>query len=89
MNASTTRAFPLSERTRQTPASVQRDICRCLRCGGFLVDERCMDIGESLGGYWFMAMRCVQCGDIIDEVILRNRYAQMAATTQEEVVRAA
>ena len=46
-----------------------------------------MDIGESLGGYWFMAMRCVQCGDIIDEVILRNRYAQIPAA--EEIVRAA
>jgi hypothetical protein len=48
-----------------------------------------MDIGESLGGYWFMAMRCVQCGDITDEVILRNRYAQVATTTQAETVRAA
>jgi hypothetical protein len=47
-----------------------------------------MDIGESLGGYWFMAMRCVQCGDITDEVILRNRAAQMAPA-QNEVVRAA
>jgi hypothetical protein len=46
-----------------------------------------MDIGESLGGYWFMAMRCVQCGDIIDEVILRNRYAP--SVTAQEVVRAA
>jgi len=36
-----------------------------------------------------MAMRCVQCGDIIDEVILRNRSAQLATTTQHEVVRAA
>jgi hypothetical protein len=34
-----------------------------------------------------MAMRCVQCGDIVDEVILRNRYAQVAAA--EEIVRAA
>ncbi|MBA2486552.1 MAG: hypothetical protein H0V35_10725 [Nitrospira sp.] len=46
-----------------------------------------MDIGESLGGYWFWAMRCVQCGDIIDEVILRNRYADHV--TPQEVVRAA
>ncbi|MGC3974507.1 MAG: hypothetical protein QM771_09020 [Nitrospira sp.] len=89
MNATTTRALPLSGRTRQTAALSQHDACRCLRCGGFLVDERCMDIGESLGGYWFMAMRCVQCGDIIDEVILRNRSAQVATTTQQEVVRAA
>ena len=46
-----------------------------------------MDIGESLGGYWFIALRCVQCGDIIDEVILRNRYAHLVAT--QDVVRAA
>ena len=38
-----------------------------------MIGERCMDIGESLGGYWFWAMRCIQCGDIVDEVILRNR----------------
>lgn len=87
MNA-TTINLPVTGRTRHTTAAVQRESCRCTRCGGFLVDERCMDIGESLGGYWFMAMRCVQCGDIIDEVILRNRYANLA-TVQTEVVRAA
>jgi hypothetical protein len=32
-------------------------------------------------------MRCVQCGDIIDEVILRNRYAHLVPA--QEVVRAA
>lgn len=89
MNATTTRSLPLTGKTRSTPVVSQHDTCRCLRCGGFLVDERCMDIGESLGGYWFMAMRCVQCGDITDEVILRNRSAQLATTTQHEVVRAA
>lgn len=87
MNA-TTITLPLTGRTRPTTSSVKPESCRCLRCGGFLVDERCMDIGESLGGYWFMAMRCVQCGDIIDEVILRNRYANLVAS-QPQVVRAA
>lgn len=46
----------------------------CARCGGWMVEERCMDIGESLGGYWFWGQRCIQCGDIVDEVILRNRH---------------
>jgi hypothetical protein len=41
-----------------------------------------------LGGYWFMAMRCVQCGDIIDEVILRNRDAHFV-TMQREVAQVA
>ena len=39
---------------------------------------------KAWGGYWFMAMRCVQCGDIIDEVILQNRYTHLV-TSQEEV----
>lgn len=73
---------------KNTPAAGQATVephC-CGRCGGLLVDERCMDIGESMGGYWFWAMRCIQCGDIVDEVILRNRSAQMEPA---QVVRAA
>ena len=86
MNA--TMPVPLTKTRRSLPSSSGHceSLC-CTRCGGLLVEERCMDIGESLGGYWFMAMRCVQCGDIIDEVILRNRYAQILAA--EEIVRAA
>jgi len=45
----------------------------CGRCGGLLVGERCMDIGESFGGSWFWALRCIQCGDLTDDIILRNR----------------
>ena len=37
---------------------------RCLRCGGLMVIEPCFD---------FPASRCVQCGEVIDTVILRNR----------------
>jgi hypothetical protein len=46
----------------------------CRRCGGLLVDEHCMngDGGKTEKEYW--AKRCVQCGDVIDEIILRNRY---------------
>jgi hypothetical protein len=57
----------------------------CERCGGLMIGERCMDIGESLGGYWFWAMRCIQCGDIVDEVILRNRCRPQEQVTQEVV----
>jgi hypothetical protein len=83
----TTMTIPLTTRKRPMSGSVHCESPCCTRCGGLLVEERCMDIGESLGGYWFMAMRCVQCGDIIDEVILRNRYAQVVSA--QEVVRAA
>jgi hypothetical protein len=81
-----TMSIPRNTKHRQVSAPGPCD-SSCTRCGGLLVDERCMDIGESLGGYWFIAMRCVQCGDITDEVILRNRYAHLVE--DQNVVRAA
>jgi len=47
----------------------------CRRCGSLLVDEHCMDIGEEGNGYRFWGLRCVQCGDVIDKTILRNRVS--------------
>lgn len=60
---------------RSVPQTAQ-NLGACRRCGGFLVDEHCMDldIGESGRRFRLWAMRCVQCGDMIDETILRNRY---------------
>ena len=47
----------------------------CWRCGGMLVEDHCMDmdLGQMERGHW--ARRCIQCGDMIDEIILRNRSA--------------
>jgi hypothetical protein len=47
----------------------------CRRCGGMLVEEHCMDmhLGKMERRHW--ARRCIQCGDLIDEIILRNRCA--------------
>ena len=84
---STSMTIPLINRSRQTAESVRGISSCCERCGGLMIGERCMDIGESLGGYWFWAMRCIQCGDIVDEVILRNRH--LPQERPQEVVRAA
>ncbi len=56
--------------SKQTDIS-QSDSCR--RCGGILVHEQCIDLAGSEGGYRFWASRCIQCGDLVDPVILRNR----------------
>lgn len=45
----------------------------CLRCGGLLVAERMDSVADALGENYSAALRCVQCGDLIDQVILRNR----------------
>lgn len=41
---------------------------QCTRCAGMRVPEM---ISE--GGMRIMALRCVHCGDIVDQVIARNR----------------
>ena len=45
----------------------------CMRCSGNLEHEMCIDLESDTGSCTFWAFRCVQCGDIVDETILRNR----------------
>ena len=41
---------------------------KCHRCGSVMVYERFYGPGENFFGW-----RCIQCGEILDEVILENR----------------
>jgi hypothetical protein len=50
---------------------------RCVRCHGLMVIEQCFDFAGDAGHLDCLARRCVQCGDIIDPVILRNRRLQL------------
>lgn len=45
----------------------------CRRCSGYVVREMCIDLDSNCGYSTFWANRCIQCGDLVDEVILRNR----------------
>ena len=45
----------------------------CVRCSGHMAQEVCTDFESDCGYSTFWALRCIQCGDIVDEVILRNR----------------
>jgi hypothetical protein len=38
-----------------------------------MTHELCIDIQSDSGRTNFWAFRCIQCGDIVDEVILQNR----------------
>jgi len=46
---------------------------RCGRCNGLMVEERFIDLLDDTGNLQFMALRCVQCGEVVDPVILNNR----------------
>lgn len=45
----------------------------CDRCGGLLVADHYVDLLDDQGHQSCTALRCVQCGDIVDPIILKNR----------------
>ena len=47
---------------------VRRHGIRCPRCNGAMVYERFQDMLDL-----FFAWRCVNCGEIVDPVVARNR----------------
>ena len=52
----------------------------CTRCNGYLVHDVCADLQSDSGVSTFLAHRCIQCGDVTDEVILRNRCVSNTET---------
>ncbi len=58
------------------PTEVTTSPCfqnNCTRCSGQMTHEMCTDLQSDSGRINFWAFRCIQCGDIVDEVIMRNR----------------
>jgi len=55
----------------------------CIRCGGLMVTDFCMDVLFCIGETEFAAQRCIQCGEIVDPVILRNRSVMNEPMTTE------
>ena len=48
----------------------------CHRCGGLLAKEFCCDLQDETGENWFWALRCLQCGEVIDPIIIHNRHTE-------------
>ncbi len=53
----------------------------CLRCGGLMVNEFYMDVLDTVGELKLPAKRCVQCGEVVDFVILINRQQEQQPMT--------
>lgn len=45
----------------------------CTRCGGLLIGEGLSDPFDDTGHVRRWVWRCVQCGDIVDSLILKHR----------------
>lgn len=46
---------------------------RCRRCQGLMVCERFVDLAQT-NLLWAFAWRCVNCGEVLDAVILSHRW---------------
>ena len=53
---------------------------RCWRCEGLMVVEQCSDLTGDAGRPDCQVRRCVQCGEVIDPVILQNRRLRVEKT---------
>ncbi len=62
--------------TAPTPATKMESTPEdtCTRCGGFMVSHWCMNVNYDAGGMEILTKRCLQCGEVIDPVILENRH---------------
>ncbi len=70
----TATGFPVKDLKEATARSWAQVVgaAECPRCGGLMVTEPCVDLLDS-GHLDVLARRCVQCGEVIDPVILENR----------------
>jgi hypothetical protein len=69
----------------QAQSSPAESSLKCHRCGGLMVGEFCADLLSSAGELDFISCRCVQCGEVIDQVILQNRQRQQEMMLRKKV----
>ena len=48
----------------------------CTRCQGCMAKDHFMDLLESSEDMWLAGWRCLNCGNVLDPVMERNRLAQ-------------
>lgn len=57
----------------------------CRRCQGCMARDHFLDIQESGGEWWLEGWRCINCGDVFDPVLERNRRLHAAALATANV----
>jgi hypothetical protein len=73
MNTASVSEAKSERKSNANETTVLHDQSSCSRCGGLLVREVCMDLFNPTGELEVFARRCVQCGVIVDPLILANR----------------
>ncbi len=55
----------------------------CSRCNGCMVEDFLLDMEDSSGPMWIQAWRCMNCGNVVDNVLQRNRQTQVAGVISD------
>jgi len=48
----------------------------CPRCGGLFIRESLFDLLNDSGNMRCWALKCVQCGDVVDPTIIKHRFCE-------------
>ena len=54
-------------------------IMTCTRCQGCMAKDHFLDLMESAESMWLVGWRCLNCGNVFDPVLERNRRRQEMA----------
>ena len=79
MATATTEKTSVEQIGNHTLSSAVQHESSCSRCGGLMVQDFYLDVLGNIGESEFVAKRCVQCGEVVDHVILRNRATRHEA----------
>ena len=53
----------------------------CSRCNGCMVEDSLLDMEDSSGPMWLQANRCMNCGNVDESLLRRNRQTQGVNST--------
>ncbi len=59
--------------TMMNTSAIQSKEIPCPRCQGLMAPESCFNVNYDAGDMEILTWRCLQCGELIDPVILQNR----------------
>ena len=45
----------------------------CFRCNGLMAKETCMDLKDDMGIFTIVVLHCLNCGEVVDPLILDHR----------------
>lgn len=57
----------------------------CTRCQGYMAKDHFLDLMESAEDMWLAGWRCLNCGNVLDSVMERNRLQQRLAVVVSTV----